>query len=263
MSAPEPIGYMTPEAISGLRDGTSGSEVVVRSAFEGYSVPVALVDGATQVVEKARALAEFLWGTDLRGVPFHLVSDLRAALAALPAAAPTALVAELRVDMKGGGYVHWLSDAVFDPGTKLYATPPTITEPAAESALAERVPRGEGHAASAQMRPSRRDGGRRQQLESTPEGRAVLVAAKRRLGDILAADHLVPMAALRLQRGLSQQQLADLTGIPQPQLSQIEAGHHDIKATTAMKLAIALGVSAGAVIEAVLKTRPGAESDDV
>lgn len=30
-------------------------------------------------------------------------------------------VAELRVDTKGGCYVHWLSAEVFEHGTKLYA----------------------------------------------------------------------------------------------------------------------------------------------
>lgn len=33
-------------------------------------------------------------------------------------------VAEVREDMKGGGYVEWLSDDFFVPGTKLYTTPP-------------------------------------------------------------------------------------------------------------------------------------------
>jgi hypothetical protein len=32
-------------------------------------------------------------------------------------------VAELRADIKGGGYVHFLSDKVFAEGTKLYAAP--------------------------------------------------------------------------------------------------------------------------------------------
>ena len=112
-------------------------------------------------------------------------------------------------------------------------------------------------------RPERRDNGRRAFLEQSSEGRATLVEAKRKLGNILAADGLVPLAALRLQRGLSQQQLSDLTGIQQPQLSRIESGLHDIKATTAEKLAKALGVSVAAVIDAVLKMRPKAGNEDV
>lgn len=115
----------------------------------------------------------------------------------------------------------------------------------------------------APARPGRREGGHRARLEATPEGRAVLVAAKRKLGNILANDGLVPMAALRLQRGLSQQQLADLTGIAQPQLSRIESGQHDIKATTAERLAKALGVGVAEVVEAVLKMRPQPGGDDV
>lgn len=33
-------------------------------------------------------------------------------------------VAELRADAKGGGYIFWMSDDYFEPGTKLYTAPP-------------------------------------------------------------------------------------------------------------------------------------------
>jgi len=44
---------------------------------------------------------------------------IKKALAA-PVQEPVAEVAE---DMKGGGYVKWLSEDFFVPGTKLYTTP--------------------------------------------------------------------------------------------------------------------------------------------
>jgi hypothetical protein len=58
--------------------------------------------------------------------PYRLA---RAVFAAMVSAAPVPKagnepVAELREDGKGGGYVHWLSDKVFEVGTKLYASAP-------------------------------------------------------------------------------------------------------------------------------------------
>lgn len=47
------------------------------------------------------------------------IDALRAALA--QEAGP---VAELRADAKGGGYIFWMSDDYFEPGTKLYTAPP-------------------------------------------------------------------------------------------------------------------------------------------
>ena len=46
----------------------------------------------------------------------------------------------------------------------------------------------------------------------------------------------------RLQRGLSQQELADKAGIPQPNISDIEKGR-DLKVSTLCQLAVALGTS--------------------
>jgi hypothetical protein len=37
-------------------------------------------------------------------------------------------VAEIQEDMKGGGYVKWLSEDFFVAGTKLYTTPPAQPE---------------------------------------------------------------------------------------------------------------------------------------
>lgn len=129
-----------------------------------------------------------------------------------------------------------------------------VVLPGADQPL-ELAPTARNEPATPEARPSKRDGGARARLEATMEGRAVLINARRELGGMLAADGLVPLAALRMQRGLSQQQLAQLSGIQQPQLSRIESGQHDIKASTAERLARALGVETADVVNAVLATR--------
>ena len=50
-------------------------------------------------------------------------------------------VAEIREDMKGGGYIEWLDDTYFVPGTKFYTAPlAPAQEPVAEAyALADKV----------------------------------------------------------------------------------------------------------------------------
>jgi hypothetical protein len=55
-------------------------------------------------------------------------------LGSIPAGEAGEPVAELRQDGKGGGYVHWLSDKVFEVGTKLY------TRPSPAPAAAVRMP---------------------------------------------------------------------------------------------------------------------------
>ena len=130
----------------------------------------------------------------------------------------------------------------------------TLLRPGVAEPLELPATQGE-HAAASVSRPSRRDGGARARLEATAEGRALLGRARQELGSMLAADNLVPLAALRMQQGLSQQQLAQISGIQQPQLSRIESGQHDIKVSTAERLAQALGVPTADVIEAVLATR--------
>jgi hypothetical protein len=63
-------------------------------------------------------------------MPLTAVEALEEALAA-PVQEP---VAEIQEDMKGGGYVKWLSEDFFVAGTKLYTTPPAA-QPAVPDAL--------------------------------------------------------------------------------------------------------------------------------
>lgn len=53
----------------------------------------------------------------------------------------------------------------------------------------------------------------------------------------------------RVARGLSQQVLAEQAGIPRPNLIDLELGRRDCTITTLVKLARALGLSAGALLD--------------
>ena len=55
----------------------------------------------------------------------------------------------------------------------------------------------------------------------------------------------------RRHRGLTQQQLADRAGMPRPNLCAIEQGRREVSLTTLRALAIALGTSAGDLVEGI------------
>lgn len=73
--------------------------------------------------------------------------------------------------------------------------------------------------------------------------RGRMTNARQRLAGDLGQDEKTCIARLRLQRGLSQQRLAVLSGLSQPHLAKIEAGKLSIQLATAVRLADALGVS--------------------
>ena len=56
-------------------------------------------------------------------------------------------------------------------------------------------------------------------------------------------DHMVALRAYRNRQGLTQKQLAEMTGIPQHHLSEMENGKRTIGKERARVLASALGVS--------------------
>lgn len=85
---------------------------------------------------------------------------------------------------------------------------------------------------------------RRERLLATEEGRGFYVVARRWIASGLVAHEVAPLSALRLRKGLSQAELAERSGILQPQISRIENGKHpDIDLGTAAALAAALGES--------------------
>ena len=63
---------------------------------------------------------------------------------------------------------------------------------------------------------------------------------------------------LRLERGWTQFKLAELSSVPQPTISRIEAGmHHDVSAKNVMHLADALRVTMNDLMKINEKTFPG------
>lgn len=58
-----------------------------------------------------------------------------------------------------------------------------------------------------------------------------------------------PLRALRRSRGLTQVQLAELAGVSQQRVSQIENGEHIYYGGTLMKIAKAVGVSVAEIID--------------
>jgi len=92
---------------------------------------------------------------------------------------------------------------------------------------------------------------RRAQLLATEEGAALAGAVRQQLADAIGPHDIAPMAALRLRAGLSQEQLAALTGIAQPHLSRIENGRSESLTTNTLnKLAEALIADVGDVSRA-------------
>jgi DNA-binding Xre family transcriptional regulator len=98
---------------------------------------------------------------------------------------------------------------------------------------------------------SRPKSSKRSELLSTAEGRAKVAAARHSLSGALAAHNLAPVAALRLRAGLSQKELCERSGIPQPHLSRLENGHVPMPDVgTLRKLALALDTSIEEVMAA-------------
>ncbi|GHU01318.1 hypothetical protein FACS1894154_11230 [Betaproteobacteria bacterium] len=88
--------------------------------------------------------------------------------------------------------------------------------------------------------------------EANPRKAAALARARKRLAT--DAPELYPAGALRtlrLQKGLSQKQLAARMGTSQSRLSRIEAGQDDPLLSTVRKLAQALDVSVEMIVAAL------------
>ena len=80
-----------------------------------------------------------------------------------------------------------------------------------------------------------------------PGRAAALAKAREKLAGELATSSL---SALRLQAGLSQQQVAERMGVSQPQVARCEQGKHDPGTETIARWAEALGVSGAEVFQA-------------
>ncbi len=93
---------------------------------------------------------------------------------------------------------------------------------------------------------------RRTELMATPAGQQMARTARESLGAALQSHDLAPLAALRLSRGLSQKELCDASGLPQPHLSRLENGKvTNPDAGTLVALSKGLGASLDEVLAAI------------
>lgn len=88
------------------------------------------------------------------------------------------------------------------------------------------------------------------QDEQDPARSAELAEARALLADVYYAEDKT-ISAMRLRKGLSQTQLAELVGTSQPHIARIEGGNTEPLASTVKRLAEALGSTVQEVIDAV------------
>lgn len=85
-------------------------------------------------------------------------------------------------------------------------------------------------------------------IQQQEGGEARLQRARQRLSSMLAAKQPQSIRTMRLNAGLSQTQLAELTGLSQPQIATIERPISNPTIDTLKKIAEALGVRVSAVV---------------
>jgi ribosome-binding protein aMBF1 (putative translation factor) len=84
-----------------------------------------------------------------------------------------------------------------------------------------------------------------------PERQAALARARAWLAQSAFGDEPDSLKKLRLEKGLSQTQLASLMGTTQAQIARIESGQRDVQVSTIERLAEALDVDPVQVFNAV------------
>ena len=83
-------------------------------------------------------------------------------------------------------------------------------------------------------------------------GAAILANARRSVGTAMVAHGVLSLAALRARAGLSQEDLAERSGILQPQISRLENGRVESPAVdTVRRLAEALDLDVATVRSAI------------
>lgn len=85
--------------------------------------------------------------------------------------------------------------------------------------------------------------------ERDPEAAAAIKRARKRLANRIDATR-VPLAALRLARGLSQTQLAVHVDTSQSRISRIEGGREEFSMSMGKRLASALGIDMNTLADA-------------
>lgn len=92
-------------------------------------------------------------------------------------------------------------------------------------------------------------------LERDPKWRQELKHAKSWMAETVLAGRPVTLRTLRLQRGMSQAQLAEVIGTQQPYIARIESGSADLRLETCRRLADALGVDLNTLDQALQRQR--------
>lgn len=91
-------------------------------------------------------------------------------------------------------------------------------------------------------------------FERDPALKNELRSARRWVADTVLAGKPVNLRTLRLRRGLSQAQLAEVIGTQQPHVARIEGGHADLRLETFRRIAEALGVDLNTLNQALQAT---------
>jgi DNA-binding Xre family transcriptional regulator len=93
------------------------------------------------------------------------------------------------------------------------------------------------------------------EIESSAEGREGLRLARQNVGKQHYTSSDSPIARLRLDRGWSQQRLADVVGTSQSHIARMESGR-DVMVATLSRIARALDADAGDLAAEVIRKMP-------
>jgi DNA-binding XRE family transcriptional regulator len=93
------------------------------------------------------------------------------------------------------------------------------------------------------------------ELEAEPRDRESLSEARKVIGRKIYDGSNATLAALRMEAGLSQRELGELCGLPQPHVSRFESGKHEPGIVIASAIAAALNVSLERVADAWERSR--------
>jgi ribosome-binding protein aMBF1 (putative translation factor) len=89
------------------------------------------------------------------------------------------------------------------------------------------------------------------EFERNPQMSEELKHARAWIADSVLAGKPATLRTLRLQRGMSQAQLAEAIGTQQPYIARVESGSADLRLDTCRRLAAALGVDLNALDRAL------------
>ena len=96
-------------------------------------------------------------------------------------------------------------------------------------------------------------------LERNPQLGKELKRARVWVADKVLAGKPRTLRTLRLQRGMSQAQLAEVIGTQQPYIARIENGTADLRLDTCRRLAVALDVDLNTLDQALQRQGPGSQ----